>query len=151
MEKKQWKDLSETEKWVTAISWTIFAFLMIILFSVGSDSPSNNQDNSKKEEQEEINLKILKNGYGDIFVRVLNDFDWSDCRYEINGKFKLNGSHKLFSQKTLTADGVDGQTIATRLFTDKDGLKFNPDIYEINTFSGSCGKPYISSFYIQKK
>jgi len=148
MEKKQWKDLSKTEKWVGSISLVVFVILIISFFG-GSDSSSSSQNNSK-EEREEINLEITKNGYGDIFVRVLNDIDWSDCHYEINGKFKLNGSYKLFSQKTLTADGVDGQSIATRLFTDKDGLKFNPDIYEVNVFSGSCQEPYYSFFYYEK-
>lgn len=152
MEKKQWKDLSKTEKWVTSISLGIFALLMVSIFSGFSSDTSSNKNNSQnKKSQEEINLKITKNGYGDIIVKVLNDFDWSDCRYKINDKFELNGSYELFSQKNLSESGIEEQTIATRLFTDKDGLRFDPNLYEINVFSGSCSKPYISSFYLEKK
>lgn len=152
MEKKQWKDMSKTEKLIGLISLAVFAFLMISIFSnSGSNTSSNNQNNSEKENpKEEINLEISKNEYGDIVVKVLNDIDWSGCHYKINDKFELNGAYELYSQKTLSKTNIDGQTIATKLFTDKDGLKFNPDIYEIKIFSGSCQQPYYSFFYYEK-
>lgn len=152
MKQKKWEEMSKTEKWIGSISLAVFAFLMVSIFSsFGSDNSSNNQDSSKKENaKEEINLEISKNKYSDLVVKVLNDIDWSDCHYKINDKFELNGTYELYSQKTLSKSDIDGQTIATRLFTDKDGLKFNPDIYEIKIFSGSCQQPYYSFFYYEK-
>lgn len=152
MKQKKWEEMSKTEKLIGSISLAVFAFLIVSIFSnFGSNNSSNDQSNPEKENpKEEINLEISKNKYGDIVVKVLNDIDWSDCHYKINNKFELNGAYELYSQKNLSKSDIDGQTIATRLFTDKDGLKFNPDIYAVKTFSGSCQQPYYSFFYYEK-
>lgn len=125
--------------WCVVMTFAVAA--VFIYWQATSDRATVTSPSSSspiKSDPERLTVGLLNDGQ-ELGIANLDDFDWADCEFGLN-PHGLSGAGYTFHATGFKAHS-DG-TLKLSVFTDDDGLLFDPGARVVKLVSVVCNTPY---------